>query len=308
VGPELLAKQERFALHKQNSHYRDCPNPSCPATLLGDPLRPAMTCPQCHTAFCFYHATAHPGLTCQQHARRVGRSERASQAAVRRTTRPCPRCGVRVEKMPGGCNHMFCEQCRHHWCWLCGGEWTPIHFSNTNWRDGCPGAQFLSFDVGCYRCCVTGLRGLWLPGRALLVLLTIPVALAVQALIAVFSLVWLVPGVLMLLAGRGKGPPLATVFPAYWRLLTPPHPEGCYGALSDHVRQTTKPAMITIGVVILLVVQLAWMPVALLLYLPFALYLRCSGAMTEAFTFGGYLQSVVFFAQLVLFDVHSDDD
>jgi hypothetical protein len=41
------------------------------------------------------------------------------------TTRPCPRCGVRIEKN-GGCPHMTCFQvsCKYEFCWECGG---PFH-------------------------------------------------------------------------------------------------------------------------------------------------------------------------------------
>ena len=41
------------------------------------------------------------------------------------TTRPCPRCGVRIEKN-GGCPHMTCVQptCKYEFCWECGG---PFH-------------------------------------------------------------------------------------------------------------------------------------------------------------------------------------
>ena len=33
--------------------------------------------------------------------------------------KPCPRCGIDVEKN-GGCNHMSCPKCKDHWCWSCG--------------------------------------------------------------------------------------------------------------------------------------------------------------------------------------------
>jgi hypothetical protein len=41
------------------------------------------------------------------------------------TTRPCPKCGVRIEKN-GGCPHMTCVQssCKYEFCWECSG---PFH-------------------------------------------------------------------------------------------------------------------------------------------------------------------------------------
>ncbi|XP_076964674.1 E3 ubiquitin-protein ligase parkin-like [Callospermophilus lateralis] len=52
------------------------------------------------------------------------RWEEASKETIKRTTKPCPHCGVPLEKN-GGCMHMKCPQpqCRLEWCWNCGCEW-----------------------------------------------------------------------------------------------------------------------------------------------------------------------------------------
>ncbi|KAB0380328.1 hypothetical protein FD755_008112 [Muntiacus reevesi] len=52
------------------------------------------------------------------------RWEEASKETVKKTTKPCPRCHVPVEKN-GGCMHMKCPQpqCQLQWCWNCGCEW-----------------------------------------------------------------------------------------------------------------------------------------------------------------------------------------
>jgi eukaryotic-like serine/threonine-protein kinase len=49
---------------------------------------------------------------------RAAVDDAASSAHIATNTRPCPRCGVRVEKN-GGCDHMTCR-CGMHWSWLGG--------------------------------------------------------------------------------------------------------------------------------------------------------------------------------------------
>ncbi|TEA25011.1 hypothetical protein DBR06_SOUSAS6510045, partial [Sousa chinensis] len=52
------------------------------------------------------------------------RWEHASKETIKKTSKPCPRCHVPVEKH-GGCMHMKCPQpqCQLEWCWNCGLEW-----------------------------------------------------------------------------------------------------------------------------------------------------------------------------------------
>ncbi|KAL9541663.1 hypothetical protein MBANPS3_008996 [Mucor bainieri] len=37
-------------------------------------------------------------------------------------TKDCPKCQSPIEKN-GGCNHMWCKQCKHEFCWVCLGDW-----------------------------------------------------------------------------------------------------------------------------------------------------------------------------------------
>ncbi|CAF1276620.1 unnamed protein product [Rotaria sordida] len=46
---------------------------------------------------------------------------------IEQCTKPCPSCGVRIEKN-GGCQHMHCRACQIHFCWVCGwygGTYSP---------------------------------------------------------------------------------------------------------------------------------------------------------------------------------------
>eukprot|EP00802_Teleaulax_amphioxeia_P001616 Tamp_01618.p3 GENE.Tamp_01618~~Tamp_01618.p3 ORF type:complete len:510 (-),score=134.29 Tamp_01618:2953-4482(-) len=46
-------------------------------------------------------------------------------------TKDCPKCKIAINK-DGGCNHMHCKQCDHHFCWVCLG-----HFEHTTYQHTC---------------------------------------------------------------------------------------------------------------------------------------------------------------------------
>jgi hypothetical protein len=53
----------------------------------------------------------------------------------------CPQCKARIEKIPGGCNHLTCQRCDYQWCWICGAKYNEEHFNEWN-VFGCSGMQF----------------------------------------------------------------------------------------------------------------------------------------------------------------------
>ncbi|XP_077781971.1 E3 ubiquitin-protein ligase parkin isoform X1 [Podarcis muralis] len=123
-----------------------CPTPGCGAGLLPEPEVRKIVCEPsngmgCGFVFCReckeeYHegecltlfetqgATAQEGYGVDEHAALQARWEEASKETIKRTTKPCPKCHVPVEK-DGGCMHMKCPrpQCRFEWCWNCSLEW-----------------------------------------------------------------------------------------------------------------------------------------------------------------------------------------
>ncbi|KAM6462843.1 E3 ubiquitin-protein ligase parkin isoform 6-T7 [Liasis olivaceus] len=123
-----------------------CPAPGCGAGLLPEPDMRKIVCEpsnglgcgfvfcreckeeyhegECHTFFKSPGATAQMGFEIDEHAAMQARWEDASKETIRRTTKPCPKCHVPVEK-DGGCMHMKCPQpqCKFEWCWKCSLEW-----------------------------------------------------------------------------------------------------------------------------------------------------------------------------------------
>nr|XP_058145645.1 E3 ubiquitin-protein ligase parkin isoform X6 [Dasypus novemcinctus] len=68
--------------------------------------------------------TVTQGYRVDEKAAEQARWEEASKETIKKTTKPCPRCHVPVEKN-GGCMHMKCPQpqCKFEWCWNCSLEW-----------------------------------------------------------------------------------------------------------------------------------------------------------------------------------------
>ncbi|XP_057594138.1 E3 ubiquitin-protein ligase parkin isoform X3 [Hippopotamus amphibius kiboko] len=122
-----------------------CPSPGCGAGLLPEPDQRKVTCERgsglgCGFVFCrdckeSYHegecsalfgasGTVPQAYRVDEKAAEQARWEEASKETIKKTTKPCPRCHVPVEKN-GGCMHMKCPQpqCQLEWCWNCGWEW-----------------------------------------------------------------------------------------------------------------------------------------------------------------------------------------
>ncbi|XP_074189892.1 E3 ubiquitin-protein ligase parkin isoform X2 [Rhinolophus sinicus] len=120
-----------------------CPRPGCGAGLLLEPAQRKVTCEEgdglgCGFVFCrdckeAYHEGECSPLASEavtqayrvdEEAAERARWEESSKETIKKTTKPCPRCHVPVEKN-GGCMHMKCPQpqCQLEWCWQCGYEW-----------------------------------------------------------------------------------------------------------------------------------------------------------------------------------------
>ncbi|XP_021569085.1 E3 ubiquitin-protein ligase parkin isoform X2 [Carlito syrichta] len=94
-----------------------CPHPGCGAGLVPEEGQRKVTCEGGNGLGCGAYGV-------DERAAEQARWEEASKDIIKKTTKPCPRCHVPVEKN-GGCMHMKCPQpqCRLEWCWNCGCEW-----------------------------------------------------------------------------------------------------------------------------------------------------------------------------------------
>lgn len=90
---------------------------------------------RCGTRFCFACKASppHEPASCDQvqdWQRVQAQLSRELQACtenwLQHNTKPCPRCKARIQKA-GGCLHMTCRNCQHHFCWLCSRPFPGAH-------------------------------------------------------------------------------------------------------------------------------------------------------------------------------------
>jgi ribosomal protein S27AE len=107
VNGDVFERHARFVQVKKNPLYRECPSCSFGVTVLEQTAK--IVCGSCQAEYCFFHANAHVGTTCEQYARAQSRRTRdeasSSDGYISRNTRRCPHCNTATEKN-GGCNHM----------------------------------------------------------------------------------------------------------------------------------------------------------------------------------------------------------
>jgi hypothetical protein len=78
----------------------------------------------CTTCFCASH-DGDCGLEGQSNL--LGSSDGFSTHTwIRRNTKPCPTCKVRIQKNDG-CSHMTCKMCKYEFCWICLGKYKGRH-------------------------------------------------------------------------------------------------------------------------------------------------------------------------------------
>ncbi|TFK51776.1 hypothetical protein OE88DRAFT_1628695 [Heliocybe sulcata] len=124
LSPDEEAKVLETALtshiNARTQEYRYCPTPDCPVIyrLAGEGT--VLRCPVCLNRICAAcHVEFHEGLSCAEHRdNSSGGQDAFRKWREEHDVRPCPKCGVHMEKN-GGCNHMTCISCKAHICWVC---------------------------------------------------------------------------------------------------------------------------------------------------------------------------------------------
>uniref|UniRef100_A0A914RY00 RBR-type E3 ubiquitin transferase n=1 Tax=Parascaris equorum TaxID=6256 RepID=A0A914RY00_PAREQ len=126
---DLRTKYEEFVfkdLVTSHPHLRFCPGRDCCMIVMAKSRKAKkVTCIRCQTSFCVlcgsdYHAPTSCETIRMWLIKCADDSETANYISAH--TKDCPNCHSCIEKN-GGCNHMQCAKCKHHFCWMCFGDW-----------------------------------------------------------------------------------------------------------------------------------------------------------------------------------------
>ncbi|KAH6622375.1 hypothetical protein C7974DRAFT_221016 [Boeremia exigua] len=82
-----------------------------------------VACPHCDHDLCL--SCNRPGHTGSCDSAKQREDEESVKAIKTMGAKPCPQCGINITKN-GGCDHMTCQNCRHNFCWECGGGYKGL--------------------------------------------------------------------------------------------------------------------------------------------------------------------------------------
>ncbi|KAI7284794.1 hypothetical protein KC345_g2044 [Hortaea werneckii] len=108
--------------------FRSCPSATCNWGCFFSTADDGniFTCQLCSIRYCVVcEVLMHEDETCEAYQKRretqdTAKEERRSEKFLRKISKPCPKCGVNLDKYEG-CDHVTCSRlsCRHEFCWEC---------------------------------------------------------------------------------------------------------------------------------------------------------------------------------------------
>uniref|UniRef100_A0A1I7U101 RBR-type E3 ubiquitin transferase n=1 Tax=Caenorhabditis tropicalis TaxID=1561998 RepID=A0A1I7U101_9PELO len=113
---------------KTHKTLRWCPETCRTAVRVKTPVHSLISCP-CGVNYCFTCGNeGHEPINCRLLRKWLRRcqDDNSSYKWLNANTKDCPTCQTPIEKT-GGCNHMTCQKCKKHFCWLCLTPWNLRH-------------------------------------------------------------------------------------------------------------------------------------------------------------------------------------
>jgi ATP-dependent RNA helicase DHX8/PRP22 len=100
---------------------RTCPTPDCKMIYTPSKDGQRFVCCLCNINICTTcHVQFHDGMSCEWYQSKLS-AENDSEVndwLISHGGKRCPKCFTPIEKI-GGCNHMTCDKCHSHLCWIC---------------------------------------------------------------------------------------------------------------------------------------------------------------------------------------------
>ncbi|ESO97974.1 hypothetical protein LOTGIDRAFT_153084 [Lottia gigantea] len=121
INPLDLVNTAVFVyMTKNKDGYQHCPTPDCPVVYRITEKGDIFICNECEMRICTScHVEYHDGLTCAMLKSSLAESELEKYLTKNASNvKKCPKCSTPIEKIEG-CNHMICNACKIHFCWLC---------------------------------------------------------------------------------------------------------------------------------------------------------------------------------------------
>lgn len=145
VLPETLQRRlEKVTLDQSlqsMKDYRNCPRPNCPGGSLFQANDTFALCGVCKLPFCPQcQEVNHPNQTCeeaQQQRLEESDEERSTAELKNQISKKCPNCQSFIMK-DGGCDHVHCEKCGFHFCWICLEQYYIGHLRDFHPRARAP--------------------------------------------------------------------------------------------------------------------------------------------------------------------------
>ncbi len=122
---EMIDKYNDYLMHlyfmdlMMKGQAKHCPTPNCNGwyEVEGSVIETDYECPLCHQHYCSNCQLQHDAMTSCDAAKRAAQPGMSNADWIEQNTKPCPKCGNRIEKN-GGCPYVYCR-CGHGFCWNC---------------------------------------------------------------------------------------------------------------------------------------------------------------------------------------------
>jgi len=86
----MISKYRRFKALASDRNMRECPYRDCGGMQAGTASSPTMRCARCGREFCFLHANAHVGSSCEAYEAEHAAELQANEPILQAETKPCP--------------------------------------------------------------------------------------------------------------------------------------------------------------------------------------------------------------------------